>query len=146
MKEISLTQAQAERIAELERADAQQMTTNTEIIQAVTAGIKKIQTLTDENEQLLLDNDGLYLTVTVLTAENKQLKRTIESYGKNPAGFDWAILAELDDKDGRIEDLECFLKCEIDNLEAWVVLMEEPEKGNNEELIHRMEQILKGGE
>ena len=52
--------------------------------------------------------------------------------------------AQLKAKDKRIEELELFLKCEIDNLEAWVVLMEEPEKGNNEGLIRRMEQTLKG--
>lgn len=37
--------------------------------------------------------------VSELEAENARLRKAIESYGNNPAGFDWAVL-------GRIDELE----------------------------------------
>ncbi len=43
-----------------------------------------------------------------LEAENKKLKKAIESFGKNLAGFDWAVLERIDTLEHAIEHtLDC---------------------------------------
>lgn len=48
------------------------------------------------------DNDNYDIGLTIAEGkavldEIKRLKKAIEDFGKNPAGFDWAILMKLDD-------------------------------------------------
>lgn len=38
-----------------------------------------------------------------LKAENERLKKAIENFGKNPAGFDWAVLDLIDKLERAIE-------------------------------------------
>jgi hypothetical protein len=40
-----------------------------------------------------------------LQAENKRLKKTIEDYGNNLAGFDWAILERIDNLERTLEEI-----------------------------------------
>ena len=54
-----------------------------------------------------------------LQAEKELLKAAIESFGNNPAGFDWAILERLDKLEGENEQLKDDnenLQAEVDNL------------------------------
>ncbi len=37
-----------------------------------------------------------YNAYNQLQTENKRLKKAIESFGKNPAGFDWAVLEKIE--------------------------------------------------
>ena len=64
------------------------------------------QQLRKENERLLIESDWLKRLLDAFKEtdkENEQLKKAIEDFGNNPAGFDWAILE-------RIDCLERFLK------------------------------------
>lgn len=38
-----------------------------------------------------------------LQAENDRMKQLIESYGNNPAGFDWGVLAKIDELERELE-------------------------------------------
>lgn len=44
-----------------------------------------------------------------LEAENKRLKKAIEDFGNNPAGFDWAVLEKIEQLEA--ENLELLAKC-----------------------------------
>lgn len=49
---------------------------------------------------------ALYTEVVDLLAENKQLKKAIDAYGNDPAGFDWTILGRLDKLEDENERLK----------------------------------------
>ncbi len=48
--------------------------------------------------------------VEQLQVENKRLKKAIENYGNNPAGFDWAVLEKLDEQEIELEKLKALLQ------------------------------------
>jgi len=61
----------------------------TKVIIHSSAEIKQLQAEVDRlNEGRLADER--------LIAENKRMKKLIIDYGDNPAGFDWSVLAEID--------------------------------------------------
>ena len=55
------------------------------------------KTLHIHNEELAhVDIDACLKDIKALEAENRKLKKAIEDFGKNPAGFDWGVLDRID--------------------------------------------------
>ena len=77
-----------------------------------------------------------------LEKENKQLKAVIESYGNNPAGFDWAVLDKLDELEEALEEIE-----RLRELLKYAHNLPMNEAGDYDENVEwgvEVEQILKG--
>lgn len=64
-----------------------------------------------------------------LTKENKRLKKAIEDFGNNPAGFDWGVLEQL----GNLEE-------EIDRLDA-----ENKRLNDVDEILERWQHMIDPG-
>jgi hypothetical protein len=49
--------------------------------------------------------DALLDALAASQVEIERLRRAIESFGNNPAGFDWGVLAKIDEQEAEIERL-----------------------------------------
>lgn len=54
--------------------------------------------------------DNLLTIVEQIQAKNEQLKKAIEDFGNNPAGFDWGVLDKIDDLENLLIAISSFMK------------------------------------
>lgn len=53
--------------------------------------------MSEETRAMLGEIDDLRRDIGELQSENKALKKAIEDFGNNPAGFDWGVLNRLNE-------------------------------------------------